>query len=108
MENATLSHEKALRNYLLIGKLEGFSYLILLGIAMPLKYVYHYPIAVRVAGSLHGALFLAFVAALGYASLKLKMNYQNTLSSFLLSLVPFGTFFLTRFIPDSDSFNRNS
>ena len=43
---------------------EGISYLLLLGIAMPLKYWAGLPLAVKIVGSIHGALFVVFCAAL--------------------------------------------
>jgi integral membrane protein len=49
------------KNYLTVGKIEGYSYLALLFIAMPLKYLADIPTAVRIAGSIHGVLFVAFV-----------------------------------------------
>ena len=51
--NASLTNR-----FLFIGKLEGYSYLALLFIAMPLKYMADMPLAVRIAGSIHGALFV--------------------------------------------------
>lgn len=53
--------DSLVQRFLVIGKTEGYSYLILLFIAMPLKYAAGFPIAVRIAGSLHGILFIAFV-----------------------------------------------
>lgn len=52
------------QRFLQIGKLEGYSYLALLLIAMPLKYLADMPLAVgiRIAGSVHGVLFVAFVS----------------------------------------------
>ena len=50
-----------LRRLRTIGLLEGISYLVLLLIAMPLKYAAGYPQAVQVAGSIHGGLFILFV-----------------------------------------------
>jgi integral membrane protein len=49
------------KNFLLVGKLEGYSYLILLFIAMPLKYFFDIPEAVRITGMLHGVLFVGFI-----------------------------------------------
>ena len=46
-----------------IGLLEGISFLVLLGVAMPLKYVWDEPQAVRGVGMAHGVLFLAYVTA---------------------------------------------
>jgi integral membrane protein len=52
---------RALRN---AGLLEGMSLLALLLVAMPLKYAFAYPQAVRLTGSIHGLLFLWFLLAL--------------------------------------------
>ena len=54
----------ALRQLRLVALLEGASFLVLLFVAMPLKYLAGMPLAVRIAGSIHGALFIAFVVAL--------------------------------------------
>lgn len=43
---------------------EGCSYLLLLRVAMPLKYFAGLPLAVKIVGSLHGALFFLFCATL--------------------------------------------
>ena len=48
-----------LHSFRVIAVLEGVSFLVLLGIAMPLKYYAALPSAVRVGGSLHGLLFVA-------------------------------------------------
>ncbi len=95
MEN---SNQTITNWFLKIGKIEGYSYLILLGIAMPLKYVFNMPEYVRPVGSLHGVLFVAFMVLLAMMFFKVKMSFKNALLAFLLSLVPFGTFFLKRLI----------
>jgi len=48
----------------ILGYLEGLSFLILLGFAMPMKYIYGDPTAVSIVGSAHGFLFVAYLAAL--------------------------------------------
>jgi integral membrane protein len=55
--------KKTAKGLRLVGYLEGLSYIALLGIAMPLKYVWDFPEAVRYLGALHGALFIIYVAA---------------------------------------------
>jgi integral membrane protein len=55
----------------LIALTEGVSFLILLFIAMPMKYLWHNPSAVRTVGSIHGALFVLYV--LYYTTELLKM-----------------------------------
>ncbi|NDC79108.1 MAG: DUF3817 domain-containing protein [Chitinophagia bacterium] len=80
----------------IIGDLEGVSYLLLLGVAMPLKYKAGMPQAVTWVGSLHGALFVAFCAALLQAHFARRWPLMRTLLAFLSSLIPFGTFLLSR------------
>jgi integral membrane protein len=74
---------------------EGISYLILLGVAMPLKYVWDQPEYVRTVGSAHGLLFVMFMVVLGYALLIKAISFKQAAFAFALSLIPFGTFFLT-------------
>ena len=82
----------------MVGKIEGYSYLLLLLVAMPLKYIFHIPEFVRPVGTLHGALFVAFMILLGLMFFIVKMSFKNAVLAFLLSLVPFGTFFLKRLV----------
>lgn len=93
MENSNIT-----KWFLLIGKIEGYSYLILLLIAMPLKYFFNTPEFVRPIGTLHGVLFVAFMILLGLMFFIVKMSFKNAVLAFLLSLVPFGTFFLKRLV----------
>lgn len=75
---------------------EGISFLVLLLIAMPLKYLAHLPIAVTIAGSIHGILFITFMIL----SLEYKSNAGKDLkwftSAFVASILPFGTFVLDK------------
>lgn len=89
---------KAYKYLINIGHAEGISYLLLLGIAMPLKYMYAMPQAVRIVGSIHGILFVAFVLAILNARMDMKLSFGKSLLLFIASLVPFGTFFLARIV----------
>ena len=51
----------SLKSFRIISILEGLSFLILLGIAMPLKYIYDIPEAVQAVGMAHGILFMLYV-----------------------------------------------
>lgn len=93
MENTTIT-----KWFLIIGKIEGYSYLLLLFIAMPLKYAYNTPQYVRPVGSLHGVLFVVFMVLLALMFFKVKLSFKYASFAFLLSLVPFGTFFLKRLV----------
>ena len=71
---------------------EGASYLALLGIAMPLKYAAGMPMAVRIVGSIHGALFVVFVIALIQAWADRSWGIKQAAMVFIASLLPFGPF----------------
>jgi integral membrane protein len=75
---------------------EGVSYLVLLLIAMPLKYFARMPMAVSVVGGLHGALFVA-LAVLAYM---VKDQYNKSFGwgfkVFIASIIPFGTFYMDK------------
>lgn len=71
---------------------EGISYLLLLFVAMPLKYGLGIDIAVRVVGMVHGVLFLGYCVTLALAARRL--GARRSLLAFVLSFVPGGTFWL--------------
>jgi len=80
----------------LIGFIEGLSYLTLLFIAMPLKYMYAYPEAVKIVGMAHGVLFIGFIVLLGASGIKYRFSPALNIVFFVASLIPFGTFFTDR------------
>lgn len=73
--------------------LEGLSYLALLLVAMPLKYLAGQPLAVRVAGSVHGALFVALVLLILHALRTRERGLPWAVRLGVASVLPFGTFF---------------
>ncbi len=77
-----------------VGFLEAISFLLLLGVAMPLKYLAGLPEMVRVVGWAHGVLFMLFVAAVAHAALELRWPLTRVLGALFASVVPFGPFFL--------------
>jgi integral membrane protein len=87
---------RAIDNLRRVGKLEGVSFLVLLGIAMPLKYLAGLPLAVKVVGWAHGALFVWFVIALLAAWRRAKLTIAQTLMVFVAALLPFGPFVIDR------------
>lgn len=86
----------ALRQFRLVALLEGVSYLLLLFVAMPLKYMAGLPLAVRIVGSLHGVLVVLFVPALFRAASENDWPPRRWLLAFAASFVPFGTFLFDR------------
>lgn len=91
-----MTPDKDIQRFLQVGHAEGISYLVLLGVAMPLKYFLNIPEAVRIVGSLHGILFVAFVFMIAWLVVQKKMSILSAVKAFVLSLVPFGTFYLNR------------
>lgn len=93
-----------------IGKAEGISYLLLLGIAMPLKYMVGMPMAVSIVGSIHGFLFVVFCFALLHALLKTPLPFRWSVIAFIASLLPFGPFLIDHRLKafENDSTTGNS
>lgn len=77
-----------------IGIIEGISYLVLLFIAMPLKYFADLPIFVQIFGMAHGILFVLFVLMLLVVWVRHGWSFIRVLGAFAASLLPFGTFVL--------------
>ena len=76
----------------LIGWWEGVSFLVLLGVAMPLKYFAGWPAAVRVVGMAHGILFLLYVLATIQAAMEYDWPWKRTALVLLASVLPAGPF----------------
>lgn len=82
----------------LIGLVEGVSTLVLFGVAMPLKYVYGLPVAVTIAGSIHGLLFVALVAANAVAVARVPIGTRLAAAGVVAAVVPFGPFVVERWL----------
>lgn len=80
--------------------LEGISFLVLLGFAMPMKYVYGNPAYVKAMGWVHGLLFIAYVALLDGVASMVNWPTKKTATGFLAGVLPFGTFFFERSIKE--------
>ncbi|MRX70778.1 DUF3817 domain-containing protein [Bacillus lacus] len=78
----------------LMGFLEGGSLLILLFIAMPLKYLADIPLAVTVVGSLHGFLFILYLFILAYTTFKIRWSLKWVVSAIAVAFIPFGNIVL--------------
>ena len=79
-----------------IALLEGWSLLILLFIAMPVKYIMGIPEATQAIGLIHGILFVLFVFATLIISFLQKWNLGTVFVVMASSVVPFGTFYIDR------------
>ena len=76
----------------LVAILEGISFILLMFIAMPLKYFADMPEMVTYVGWAHGLLFVLYILALITVKIALNWNFRKTFVAFLASLLPFATF----------------
>lgn len=81
---------------IVVGKIEGWSFLILLFIAMPLKYLLGFPIATKIVGMIHGGLFIWFLVMLYSFHTECQKGIKLSILAFIASVTPFGTFFLNK------------
>jgi integral membrane protein len=86
--------QKKLDRFLKTGLAEGLSFIVLLVIAMPLKYMANMALPVRIVGMLHGVLFILYTIYLLQAAIAYKWTISKTAAAFFLSFIPMGTFFL--------------
>lgn len=80
----------------IVSVLEGISYLLLLFIATPIKYLLGNELFVKLLGMPHGLLFIAYVVLA--IMLKFELNWKpKTFAIILLaSIIPFGTFYIDK------------
>lgn len=96
-----MSHEpKLLRTFRQVAIIEGLSFLVLLFLAMPLKYGLGMEIPVKIVGWIHGVLFLAFCYYVARCWRVYRWSFWFAALAFLASLVPFGPFVLDRRLPE--------
>jgi integral membrane protein len=84
------------KQFKVIAFLEGISLILLLFIAMPLKYIWNMPEAVTAVGMAHGILFLAYVAFAFLIYNEMRWNLKDLSIVLLASLIPFGTFYMEK------------
>jgi integral membrane protein len=77
---------------------EGLSFLVLLGIAMPLKYFFDLPMAVRFVGMAHGALFIAMLLILAALIQRRQLPVSLWVWGFVAALLPAGPFFYDQYL----------
>jgi integral membrane protein len=75
---------------------EGVSFLVLLFIAMPLKYLADFPMMVTIFGSVHGILFVAFFILLREVKSEYRKGWNWVFKSAIASFLPFGTFIMDK------------
>ena len=76
--------------------LEGVSYILLLFIAVPIKYLLDDPTYVKILGMPHGVLFIAYIFFSISGKYKFSWNKKDFIIICLASLIPFGTFYVDK------------
>lgn len=82
----------------LIALLEGISFLLILFVSMPLKYIWGMPSANIYIGYSHGLLFILYVITIIIMADRLKWNVKTIFLALLASVIPFGTFWADKAI----------
>ena len=84
----------------IVGLLEGLSFLVLLGVAMPLKYMADSPLAVEIVGALHGFLFVMYSILALLVTVACRLPWWRLVQALAASLIPAGTFWFDRKLSD--------
>ncbi|MBZ0326265.1 MAG: DUF3817 domain-containing protein [Altibacter sp.] len=88
--------DTSVKTFKIISTLEAISFLVLLGIAMPLKYIWDMPQYVQVVGMAHGILFILYIAGAYVMYQKLNWSFQTLGIVILCSVLPLGPFYAER------------
>lgn len=80
------------------GFLEGISLIVLLGVCMPMKYLWDIPDPTKYVGTAHGLLFILYCILLAIVTFETKWGFRLFIFSFLASIIPFGTFLADQYI----------
>ena len=91
-----LSMSMNIQTLRIIGLLEGISFLLLLFIAMPMKYMLDNPVMVKYVGMGHGVLFILFLIVLFTVCERQKWSITMFILGLIASILPFGTFVFDR------------
>lgn len=85
-----------LKAFRVIALLEGISYLLLLFVGVPLKYLAGNEILVKVLGMPHGILFIAYIMLAFALQAEKKWGSKDMLIILAASLIPLGTFYVDK------------
>jgi integral membrane protein len=86
--------QKMLKFFKYLALIEGYSFLFILFLTMPLKYLGGVLLPNKIMGMAHGILFLSYVVVAIVLSQLLKWNFKKLLIVLSMSVVPFGTFWM--------------
>lgn len=87
---------KMLPTFRIVALLEGLSYILLLFIATPIKYLGNDPQYVKMLGMPHGILFMAYVVIAVIICKNMKWSNRTLWIVLIASVIPFGTFYIDK------------
>lgn len=91
-QQITSSDSKLLHFLRILGVVEGISFLVILFVTMPLKYMWEMPEPNKIVGMAHGILFIAYCLLVLIVGYKLKWKLLTIFWALFASIIPFGTF----------------
>lgn len=86
----------AIRTFKVISFLEGLSYILLLFVAVPVKYLMGDATMVKALGMPHGVLFVLYIIMALVIRSRMQWGGTTTLAVLVASLLPFGTFYINK------------
>ena len=95
-EMTSNSEDKMIKLFKITSFLEGVSYILLIFIAVPLKYLADYEVLVKSLGMPHGILFIAYIILALLIRNQMKWDAKTTFIVMIASLLPFGTFYVNK------------
>jgi len=91
-----MKNEKLKYLFRILALIEGLSYILLLFIAVPLKYLGNNEILVKLLGMPHGILFILYIVTCLIIYKSMEWNKQTLLFILIASVIPFGTFYIDK------------
>jgi len=85
-----------LKTFKIIALLEGVSFIIMMFVGMPLKYMGGNDIIIKLLGMPHGLLFVSYVILAFLIQNQMKWNVKDMAIILACSLIPFGTFWMDK------------
>ena len=83
-------------SFRIISFLEGISYLLLLFVAVPIKYFQDDASYVKILGMPHGVLFMLYIVFAIVLQKQTKWNLKTLGVVMIASVLPFGTFYVDK------------
>jgi integral membrane protein len=83
-------------SFRIISFLEGVSYLLLLFVAVPIKYFQGDASYVKILGMPHGVLFMLYIVFAIVLQKQMKWNLNTLGIVMIASVLPFGTFYVDK------------